>query len=790
DGPAFRFTEGTERRSTGSYYTPPDLVADLVEHALGPVLAERLRQAKDREARERAVLSIRVLDPAVGSGHFLLAAARRLARELARIRTGEDEPPPEVVREAVRDVISHCIYGVDKNPLAVELCKVALWIESQVAGKPLTFLDHRIRCGDSLVGIVDLKALEQGIPDEAYERADPAQRKLSRRFRDRNRLERAGQLSLEFTVAQDRLRDLAHRLREVEELRDDSAALVAEKARRYDSARNRVQREELACHLWTAAFFWDLSQGDGGIPTTGSVRACLRGSAPVGPRLAARGQEVAFRRRFFHWPLEFPDVFAGEGRSGFDVVLGNPPFMGGLRISGQFGEAYRRWLEVAYDPFRGTADLCAAFYRRAFELLRPGGRLGMVATNTLGQGDTRESGLAVILQQGGAITFARRFIKWPGAANVEVNLVAIRKPDHSPLATRDSPTLDGQPVPFISSRLDHEPEGDPKRLPQNEGRAFQGDIVRGLGFVLDAAEAEALLAKDPRNADCLFPYLNGEDLNSYPEQKPSRWVICFHDWGLERARRYPDLLRIVDERVKPERERLRGPGDARNREYWWQFGAYRTGMRHAIAPLRRVLVRALTSEMHMMAFVPNGWIYSHAVGVFAFDDDYHFALLQSSVHEVWLRKQASSLRTDIRYTPTDCFDTFPFPEREYKLRGDLKRLLAIPEFAEATRIGAEYHEHRRQIMLARRLGLTKTYNLFHDPHCNEADIVRLRELHAEMDRAILACHGWSDIELGHGFYQNDRGQARFTASPEARRELLARLLALNKQIAGKQGNAT
>ncbi|GIV55419.1 MAG: hypothetical protein KatS3mg040_0187 [Candidatus Kapaibacterium sp.] len=255
--------------------------------------------------------------------------------------------------------------------------------------------------------------------------------------------------------------------------------------------------------------------------------------------------------------------------------------------------------------------------------------MGMVATNTIGQGDTRESGLAVILQQGGAITFARRFIKWPGAANVEVNLVAIYKSSPRPLDTsllagekqsereqapltltlsqsereqvsltpalsqreRDrasltltlsqgereicSPrplrpplpvgegmgvrVLDGQPVDFISSRLDAEPEAEPKRLPQNEGKAFIGDTVRGIGFVLEPEEAEALLAKDPRNADCLFPYLNGEDLNSHPEQKPSRWVICFHDWPLERAQQYPDLLRIVEERVKPERERLRGP---------------------------------------------------------------------------------------------------------------------------------------------------------------------------------------------------------------------------------------
>jgi hypothetical protein len=524
---------------------------------------------------------------------------------------------------------------------------------------------------------------------------------------------------------------------------------------------------------------------------------------------------LAHRHRFFHWPLEFPEVFAvsseqraqeasseqraasSEGdiplaarhsplanSAGFDVVIGNPPFMGGLKISGNLGDKYRHWLEVAYDPYGGTADLCAAFYRRAYSLLKLGGRMGMVATNTIGQGDTRESGLAVLLRQGGAITFARRFIKWPGAANVEVNLVAIRKRAASSEQRAVLPILDDQPVPSISSRLDAEPEAEPARLKQNEGKAFQGDIVRGIGFVLEPGEAEALIAKDPRNADCLFPYLNGEDLNSHPEQQPSRWVICFHDWDLERARQYPDLLRMVEERVRPERERLTGPGDKRNREYWWQFGAYRAGMRQAIAPLRRVLVRATVSETHAMTFVPNSWIYGHKVIVFAFEDDYHFALLQSNIHQDWFRRFTSTLRTDINYSPTDCFDTFPFP----KLESESVRIEKMPQaFQQAAQVGAAYHEHRRQVMLSRQLGLTKTYNLFHNPACQDADILRLRELHAEMDRAILACYGWQDLDPAHSFYQNDRGQTRYTISPEARREVLARLVELNLEIANQEG---
>ena len=310
--------------------------------------------------------------------------------------------------------------------------------------------------------------------------------------------------------------------------------------------------------------------------------------------------------------------------------------------------------------------------------------------------------------------------------------------------------------------------------------------MRGLGFVLEAAEAEALLARDPRNADCLFPYLNGDDLNTHPAQQPGRWVICFHDWDLARAQQYPDLLRIVEERVKPERERLRGPGDARNRAAWWQFGAYRAGMRRAIAPLRRVLARSRISEMHALVFVSKGWIYNEKVIVFAFDDDYHFALLQSGVHEAWMRQWTSTLRTDINYSPTDCFANFPFPPAE-DAAPDLARVLAHPAFAHAAQIGAAYHERRREIMQARRIGLTKTYNLLHDPACRDADIGDLRRLHAALDAAILACYGWDDLDPGHDFHANARGQTRFGMAPDVQRAVVRRLLDLNLATGAGRG---
>ncbi len=786
----FDLVPGSGRRSTGSYYTPAELVAELIRSALDPVIEERMKDAVSREEKERALLSIKVVDPASGSGHFLLAASRRLGKELARIRTGEEEPAPERMREAIRDVVAHCIYGVDKNPLAVELCRVALWIEAHTPGKPLTFLDHRIRCGDSLVGVFALSTLKQGIPDDAFKPVSGDDKDTVKRLKAANRNERralkGGQLMLTFDVAAE-LQNLSAEAKTLDQIADDSPEAIHEKRRRFLTLQQKAERDRTACDLWTAAFFQPKNDAtlEAALITTDTLHRYLESGA-AHPQAMAHARALAHERRFFHWPLEFPEVF---GRGGFDVVLGNPPFLGGKKISTVLGNYYRKWLKAYFSPFVNTADLCAAFYRRAFEALRPGGMLGMIATNTIGQGDTRKGGLAVIVARGGMITFAKRFVKWPGTANVEVNLVAIYKPDHSPLAIHHSPILDDQPVDSISSRLDAEPEAEPQRLPQNEEKAFQGDNVRGSGFVVDPGEAEQLLVKDSRNADCLLPYLNGKDLNSDPEQRPSRWVICFHDWALERARQYPELLQIVKNSVKPEREKLRGDvtGYDRLRKSWWRYDAYAKGMRRAIAPLRRVLVRSRVSELHALAFVPKGYVYGDATVVFAFDDDYHFALLQSSVHEVWLRKQASSLRTDIRYTPTTCFDTFPFPPEEYQqITDDEWRLEEMSEtFQEAARVGAEYYKHRRQIMLARQIGLTKTYNFFHDPNCQDADVVRLRELHTAMDRAILACYGWDDLDLKHGFYQNERGQVRFTVSLKMRQEVLRRILALNLEVASK-----
>jgi hypothetical protein len=437
--------------------------------------------------------------------------------------------------------------------------------------------------------------------------------------------------------------------------------------------------------------------------------------------------------------------------------------MGGQHISGEFGDKYRQWLTIAFHPFVGTADLCTTFFQQAASLLKQSARLGLLATNTISQGDTRQSGLAPLVRAGYFIVLANRFVKWPGRANVEVNLLCIQKGTHP--APR---LLDGIAVGFISSRLDSEPESEPSLLAQNERKTFQGSILQGIGFVVSREESARLLRISLSNSDCLFPYLSGEDINSRPDQSPSRWVINFFDWPLERAEEYPELIEIVRVRVKPERDQIRRQ---RNRERWWIYAENRPGLYSTIKRFERVLVRSRVSELHMLTFESASIVFSDATVVFAFDDYFHFALLQSNLHEAWVWKNSSSLESRNRYTPTDCFETFAFPQN-----------VSIAARTHAEQVGEDYYQHRQQLMLSRQLGLTRTYNLFHNRECRDEDIVKLRELHEQLDKAILDCYGWSDLALGHDFHANERGQIRFTISPSARRELLRRLLELNLAI--------
>ena len=327
---------GSARKSTGSYYTPDALVRLVLDKTLDPLL-ERAEAQPDPEA---AILKLTVLDPACGSGHFLLGAARRMAQRLAALRS-PGAPGRDDFQHALRDVVSRCLYGVDRNPLAVELCKVALWIEALEPGRPLSYLDARILCGDSLIGVFDLAVLAKGVPDAAYSALTGDDATAARQWRRWNKEEREGAGATGIFAALRPPTEMIEAARAVADMPEDTVEGVERKARAFEDLveGENWRRRQYACDLFVAAFFArkapfdDLpgatpeqrqqhALGHPTVPTTGHVWAAARGE-PVYPPLIAEADRLAHELRAFHWPIAFPAEMA---RGGFDAVIGNPPW--------------------------------------------------------------------------------------------------------------------------------------------------------------------------------------------------------------------------------------------------------------------------------------------------------------------------------------------------------------------------------------------------------------------------------------------------------------------------------
>ena len=345
-------------------------------------------------------------------------------------------------------------------------------------------------------------------------------------------------------------------------------------------------------------------------------------------------------------------------------------------------------------------------------------------------------------------------------------------------------------VKRISSYLSDEPEGTPERLPSNKRLAYQGSIVLGMGFTLEPEEARRLIESDPRNADVLFPYLNGKELNTDPQQQASRWVINFWDWPEKKAREYEDCFRIVEQKVKPERQEKKPDGSYKKRkplpQKWWIYADKRPALYHAIGrghsfekhprewspdtkPVEHVLVKGRVSKHHAIAIVENVSIFAERLVVFTKFGFESFAILQSSIHEIWALRYGSTLETRPLYTPSDVLETFPLP------RGGQRPMRSV---------GHRYHDCRCQIMTVSGFGLNECHNRFHDSTNNDDKIVELRELLCEMDYTICAAYGWDGIDLEHDFYVQDHlpenDNVRFTLSNEAKSAVLQKLFELNK----------
>ena len=285
-------------------------------------------------------------------------------------------------------------------------------------------------------------------------------------------------------------------------------------------------------------------------------------------------------------------------------------------------------------------------------------------------------------------------------------------------------------------------------------------MINGDGFLLSPEEAQRIVESDARHESILFPYLVAEDLASRPDQTCSRWVINFHDWSLDTAEGFLECMRIVRERVLPHRAQVRRKS---YRERWWQFAERQETMLAATAGLQRVLVGPQTAKWWAVTFVPNGWVYSHATTVFCFEDGASAAVLSSVFHEAWMQRHSGSLRQFPRYSASDCFENFAFPER----------------VSDLDEVGDRFLSFRKETLLAEDQGLTKVYNRVHEhPEDTSGRIEELRRLRRNLDRAVADAYGWSDLDLDHGFRETPFG-LRYTISGAVKTEALDRLLEIN-----------
>lgn len=688
-------------------------------------------------------------------------------------------------------MIRNCIYGVDVNPLAVELCKVALWLEAHNPGEPLNFLDHHIKCGNAIVGFVSREQVDNGIPDEAFARMPGDEAEFVKAVRKKNKDERRErQRVLNFT--DERRGEIEHvleRWRAITAMPESSPAEIdAKKAafENFSTSGAAYELEKLASVPIAQFFIPKVPENSTKLMTDAEFRDYWSGERRPQSQSYAAAEAVANEKRFFHWFLEFPNVME---RGGFDCILGNPPYLGSQALSGTFGYPFCHFVKYEFAP-AGLSDLIVYFLRRIYSLLNPNGFTAFITTNSIKDGDNRRDGLEQVLAAGGSINMAIRALRWPGRANVVVSQLAIYKGDWRGLRL-----LDGREVPVINAYFeDNVPEPDPVALAANEDKVFQGVIFLGDGFLLSNEEADSLINLDPQNRDVIYPVINNKEMNGSPDQRSSRRIINFHDWSMERARTYEEPFQIVENKVRPFRATQ---NRERNRNVWWIYAEHRPGLNRGIAGLPYCFAVGRVTKHLSFSRVPTDYVFLNNLYIFTTSRWDLFSVVQSVIHEAWARNYSMTLKQDLQYSPSDCFETFAFPGNIWDEENET-----------LAQIGEHYHEHRRQLMLILWLGLTKIYNLFHDPELSVeivqqtsgkdediaregyAGLVELRRLHVEMDNAVHDAYGWQDLDLGHGFHdvetlpENDR--IRYTISPTARKEVLKRLLALNHHRAAEE----
>lgn len=807
----FMVASGSDRRETGTHYTPKSFTESIVKTTLEPIVYDGPSQGaevKDWKLKTPSeLLDLKICDPAMGSGAFLVQVCRYLGERLVEAwndaevagkavsaegeisdRIGGCEPmttnPDERQTTAKRLIAERCLYGVDMNPLAVELAKLSLWLVTLAKGRPFGFLDHNLRSGDSLLGITSLDQL-------LYLDLKPSSSSTKRLF--------AVTIDQSVNAAVKLRTEL--RTRPIRDIRD-----VEVMAHLDEESRKLLRLPTFAADALVGAAFESGGQGIFTDLLTVDIGEALSGDVAKSESLKSHAEERLGKdlpsgrgtRRPLHWPLEFPEVFGTE-RGGFDAVVGNPPFLGDTRMKKALGGGYRSYItRFVSGGMKGKADLVVFFFLRAFGMLKNTGVLGLLGTDTMSHGDSRTIGLQQIVSSGGSIIRAKTRMKWPGKASVVVHQVHISKSQWS-----GKFVLDDKIVPKISSQLYSAEGWKPRTLNSNLGLVFEGTAPNGEGFVIPAEQAQAWLDRHPDYSDILFPYIIARQVNQNPAHSTDRWIINFWDWTEERSATYQVAYEWIENTVKPIRQRRDENGEFILRspipQKWWQHKEKRPALYHAIGrgklfvshpagwrqsePLPRALVMARGATKYpCFTLLDNTYIFGDSLCVIADASYATFGVLSSDIHAIWAWHEGGRKESRLRYTQESIFETFPFPSNV--LAGTAEDI---------TMHGKAFFESRKNYMRDFERPMTDFYNDFHDEDVCSERMVEMRNLQIRLNESVVAGYGFDDIDLAPGFHEVGYLPAgenvRFTIAESVRVDLLGRLALLNKGQYEQQDNA-
>lgn len=782
---AFVVVLGADRRESGTHYTPKSLTEKIVEETLTPIVYRGPAEGAAREDWKLKgadeLLDLKVCDPAMGSGAFLVQACRWLADRLVeawsdmeaagsriddegRSRAADDtagfEPLSRDTEErailARRLIAERCLYGVDKNPLAVELAKLSLWLTTLAKGRPFGFLDHNLRSGDSLLGIHDLGQL---IELDLKPKGKAQLRLFGRTIRS----------------AVDKALALRSQLRSIP-IRDigDVEAMAALDAQ----SRSELALPELIADALVGIVLAEDRAGERETRITTLATAAdeaARGDVNTRDRLLGQAlSDLALdapdgvSRHPFHWPLAFPEVFARDN-GGFNALIGNPPFMGGKQLPTRLGAIYSIALKSLFIDSKGAADLVAYFFRRAFSLLSKYGCFGLLSTKSISETVTRSVGLDPILSSGGSIYSAHSSFRWPGSASVVVSIVHLYNGQW-----KGPFFLDGRSSQTITSSLTSDIDFSAAQRLDHGIKYSEGVKLYGNSFIRHRSDIPELIEKNPGLSRYIRSYINGDVLNGTPNMDGDLVAIDFGELDENQIAGCDTIISDLKNSVSEERKnQTRQIHEHRPYLHWDK----RTNFLSAARKMEQIIACVIVQRHLVFEFVDPDGLFAHGVKLFADARPSLFACLQSSVHEAWVRGASSKLGTSIRYSTSTSFDTFPL-------------ISDVLDNDDLERVGAEYAAERRRALGHMSCGLTEFYNRFHTSSINGADVDRIRALHKSLDAAVYRAFGWADLPIDHDFravpYLPESDRIRFTISDDVRLEILDRLMGLNRRLYEEQ----